>query len=80
MHSLCPLKMVPKMSRNMIGKAKPKNAAVGLRQKPRCSARTWWRLMVRSLTAGQLQVDVLQRRLADLQPLQIEAPRHGPCG
>src|ERR1039458_6215668 len=80
MHALSPLKMVPKMSRNMIGKPKPKNAAAGLRQKLRCSARTWARAMVASLIAGELQVHVLQRRLGDLQALQLETAGHGPLG
>src|ERR1039458_3287658 len=80
MQALSPLKMVPKMSRNMIGKPKPKNAAAGLRQKLRCSARTWARAMVASLIAGELQVHVLQRRLGDLQALQLDTAGHGPLG
>jgi hypothetical protein len=56
---LCLLKMVPKMSRNMIGKPKPKRAAARFRQKALCSARTCRRPMARSLISGELQVDVL---------------------
>src|SRR3954471_23650328 len=70
------LKIAPNSARNSSGSRKLKNAALGLRQKSLRSRRYWRQVSATSdLIGGQLQVDLLERRARDLEPLEPLAAR-----
>src|SRR6185312_6919934 len=80
--SFCePANTAPKSARKMSGRAKLKNAALGLRQNIRRSRRYWRQTSAASDTAGllllggQLEVDVLERRACDAQVAQRHPAR-----
>ena len=64
----------------MIGSRNVKNAASRLRQKSRCWSRSSWQREPSLLLAGQLEVDVLERAAAHLEPLELLAARRAPRG
>src|ERR1700752_5304903 len=76
-----PCRIAPKNARNRSGSRKLKNAALGFRQNRRRSSRYWRhaRIATESFIArvpgGQLEVDVLERRPRDQQPLEPVAAR-----
>src|SRR4051794_35926107 len=78
--SWLPCRMAPNRARKSSGSRKLKKAALGLRQNSRRSRRYCRQVRARSDIRRQLQVDLLQRRARDLEPVELLAARERLAG